>query len=92
VNGIHIPTGFSPNEDGNNDTYTIIVGKDVLSFSFSLYDRWGNRIFVASDKGFEWDGTFNGQPLNAGVYPYVLEAIYDNGEGELRSGNITLVK
>ena len=92
VDGIHIPTGFSPNGDGNNDVYTIIVGKNVLSFSFSLYDRWGNRIFTANEKGFEWDGTLNGMPLNAGVYAYVLEAVYDNGEGELRSGNITLVK
>jgi gliding motility-associated-like protein len=92
VNGIYIPTGFSPNSDGNNDVYTIIVGKNVVSFSFSLYDRWGNRMFTAIEKGFEWDGTFNGTPLSAGVYAYVLEALYDNGEGELRSGNITLVK
>lgn len=90
--GIHIPTGFSPNGDNNNETYSIIVGKDVLSFTFSLYDRWGNRILKSSEKGFEWDGTFNGQELNAGVYAYVLEAVYINGEGELRSGNITLVK
>ena len=92
VNGIHVPTGFSPNGDNNNETYSIIVGKDVLSFTFSLYDRWGNRILKTSEKGFEWDGTFNGQELNAGVYAYVLEAVYNNGEGELRSGNITLVK
>ncbi len=92
VDGIYIPTGFSPNGDGNNDAYTIIVGKNVVSFSFSLYDRWGNRMFTATEKGFEWDGTFNGAPLSAGVYAYVLEAVYDNGEGELRSGNITLVK
>ncbi|MCH2229402.1 MAG: CotH kinase family protein [Crocinitomicaceae bacterium] len=92
VNGIHVPTGFSPNGDGNNDTYTIIVGKDVLSFTFSLYDRWGNRMLVTSEKGFEWDGTLNGVALSAGVYAYVLEAVYMNGEGELRSGNITLVK
>ena len=57
VDGIHIPTGFSPNGDGNNDVYTIIVGKNVLSFSFALYDRWGNQMFIANEKGFEWDGT-----------------------------------
>ena len=92
VDGIYIPTGFSPNGDNNNDVFEIIVGRNVVSFSISLYDRWGNKIFTSSEKGFEWDGLFNGKPMGAGVYPFVLEAVYDNGEAELRSGNITLVK
>ena len=92
VMGIHIPTGFSPNGQGQNETYTIIVGQDVASFTFSIWDRWGNMILKTSEKGFEWDGSYNGQPCNAGVYAYVLEAVYMNGEAELRTGNITLVK
>lgn len=92
VDGIHVPTGFSPNGDGKNETYSIIVGKDVVSFNFSIYDRWGNLMLKTDQKGFEWDGTYHGQPCNAGVYAYILEAVYANGEAELRSGNITLVK
>lgn len=92
VSGIHIPTGFSPNGDGNNDTYTIVVGKDVVSFTFSVYDRWGNMILRTDQKGFEWDGSYHGQPCNAGVYAYIIEALYTSGEAELRSGNITLVR
>lgn len=90
--GVHIPTGFSPNGDGQNELYSIIVGVDVVSFTFSIYDRWGNQILKTSEKGFEWDGTYRNQPCNAGIYAYVLEAVYVNGEAELRSGNITLVK
>ena len=92
VDGIHIPTGFSPNGDGNNDFYSIITGKDVASFTFSIYDRWGNMIFKTSEKGFKWDGTSKGQLCNAGIYAFVCEAIYFNGSAELRSGNITLVR
>lgn len=92
VSGIHIPTGFSPNGDLNNDTYSIIVGKDVLSFKFFIYDRWGNQIFNSDVKGFEWDGTAKGVECNAGVYAYVCEVVYVNGTAELRSGNITLIR
>lgn len=92
VDGIHIPTGFSPNGDGSNDFYGIIVGKDVASFTFSIYDRWGNLILKTSEKGFEWDGTMKGQLCNAGIYAFVCEAVYFSGVAELRSGNITLVR
>jgi gliding motility-associated-like protein len=93
IEGIHIPTGFSPNGDGQNEVFRIIVGRNVLSFTFSIYDRWGNLIYQSTEKGFEWLGTTpNGTPCNAGVYAYMLEAVYDTGAAELRSGNITLVK
>lgn len=92
VMGVHIPTGFSPNGDGHNETYSIIVGKDVRSFKFFIYDRWGNQMFVSDAKGFEWDGGYQGEACNAGVYPYMMEVIYFDGSSELRSGNITLVK
>ncbi len=92
IDGIHIPTGFSPNNNQNNDTYNIIVGQNVQAILFSLYDRWGNTILTTTDKKFEWDGTLNGVPLNSGVYPYILEAVYVNGETEILSGNVKLIK
>lgn len=90
--GVHVPTGFSPNNDNNNELYSIIVGIDVQAFTFSIYDRWGNKILQSSEKGFTWDGTFHGEPCNSGVYAYILEVVFTNGSGELRSGNITLVR
>ncbi len=92
ITGVHIPTGFSPNGDGNNETYSIIVGKDVVSFKFFIYDRWGNRMYISDEKGFEWDGSYQGEDCNAGVYPYMMEIVYIDGTSELRSGNITLLK
>ncbi|MBL1278991.1 MAG: CotH kinase family protein [Fluviicola sp.] len=92
ITGIHIPTGFSPNTDGNNDIYSIIVGKDIASITFSIYDRWGNRMLKSTDFDFEWDGLYNGQPVNSGVYAYMVDVKYIDGRTESLSGNITLVK
>ena len=44
------------------------------------------------DKGFTWDGTFNGQECNSGVYAYMVEAVFTDGHAELKSGNITLIR
>lgn len=90
--GIHIPTGFSPNGDGSNDIYTIIVGKNITSIEFFIYDRWGNKILYTTDFNFEWDGTHNGLPCNPGVFAYMVDVKYTDGSSETLSGNITLVK
>lgn len=91
--GIHVPTGFSPNGDGQNDLFSVLVGPDVQSFTFFVYDRWGNRMVHAKDDAyFTWDGTFNGEPVNAGVYPYMYEVEYTDGTHEWHSGNITVIR
>lgn len=92
THSVNIPTGFSPNGDGLNETLKPIVGSDVKSFTLSVYDRWGNRILLSSDPKLSWDGTVNGQPLNTGPYAFMLEIIYLDGTTEMKSGNITLIR
>lgn len=92
TNGVYIPTGFSPNGDNNNDIYSVIIGKNVISFTFRVFDRWGNEILTETEKGFTWDGTYNGVKCNSGVYAYIMEIVFDDGTAELRSGNITLIR
>jgi len=94
INGIYLPTGFSPNGagDSENENLSIIVGKDVLSFTLSIYDRWGNRMVNTSDRNFSWNGTFKGEACNSGVYAYILEVKYVTGKTETKSGNITLIR
>ena len=84
---------FTPNGDGQNELFSVLVGPDVESFTFFVYDRWGNRIVHAkNDPAFTWDGTFNGEPVNAGVYPYMYQVTYTDGTTEWHSGNITVIR
>ena len=94
IDGIYIPTGFSPDGEGDaeNETLHLIVGKNVLTFTLSIYDRWGNQIVNTSDEDFEWDGTFDGQPCNAGVYAYIIEVRFNDNTNKTLSGNITLIR
>jgi gliding motility-associated-like protein len=94
INGIYLPTGFSPNGNGPNmnETLEILVGQDVASFTLYIYDRWGNKMVQTSDKNFTWDGSYDGKPCNAGVYAYILDVKFVTGIEETRSGNITLIR
>ncbi len=93
----HIPNVFSPNGDGNNDIFFILPGNGASNqvASMTIFDRWGNQLYrkenyvTAINEG--WDGTFQGQELNPGVYVYVIEIL----EGETIKpfyGDITIVK
>ena len=96
---IFIPNVFSPNGDGQNDRFFIHGGKDAVEIDdFYIFDRWGEIVFEVhgaspNDPTYGWDGTFNfGKPLNAGVYVYMAKITFIDGETEVYSGDVTLVR
>lgn len=94
---VHVPTGFSPNGDGNNDLLLVHGQQGVLVVSMRVYDRWGElvyegRDFPINDPGTGWDGTFRGDALNPGVFVWVLEVEFADGVREVYRGNTTLIR
>ena len=66
-----LPSAFTPNGDGLNETYRISNTFIIESLeSFEIFDRWGTRVFVANGVNDGWDGFFNGAPVNPGHYIY----------------------
>lgn len=64
--------------------------------SLGVYDRWGNRVFLAenydpADTTIGWDGSFNGQRAASGVYIYKLEYLDNNGATIVKYGDVTLI-
>jgi len=89
--GLVFFNGFSPNNDGLNDVFTI---KNIESFpdnNVLIYNRWGNQIFkkesYTNDEG--WDGTFGEGLSPDGVYFYVVKVKISDAE-QVFSGPITL--
>jgi gliding motility-associated-like protein len=70
---VFVPNAFTPsNGDGLNDVLNVIGGA-VKTFDISIYNRWGELIFEADRMDFNWDATYQGQDVPAGVYVYTLE-------------------
>lgn len=92
-NKIFIPNAFTPSASpGRNDLFGISNPYSIDQYiSFEVFDRWGGRVFNAPTEFDAWDGTFQGQPLNAGVYLYRLRYRCDGVE-RVKSGNLTLLR
>ncbi|HEY6504064.1 MAG TPA: gliding motility-associated C-terminal domain-containing protein [Chitinophagaceae bacterium] len=72
--GYNMPNAFTPNYDGLNDCYGIKYWGVIQELEFSIYNRWGERIFFTKDPNTCWDGIYKGKMQNIGVYVYVIKA------------------
>lgn len=94
---VFVPTGFSPNGDGTNDLLLAHGQQTTRVVNFQVFDRWGELLYEAggfqlNDPNTGWDGTFRGQPMNAGVYVWVLEVEYSDGMHEIYRGSTSLLR
>lgn len=86
-----VPTGFSPNGDGQNDIL-YVRGAAIKNLDLKIYNRWGQLVFQTNSQEIGWDGTFNGQPQPIEAYGYVLNATFIDGTTRMLKGNITLLR
>lgn len=70
---IYIPTAFTPNSDGLNDTWKIPALNAFPAFTLVVYNRLGQIVFENKNNNQAWDGTFKGEPAAAGSYVYVID-------------------
>lgn len=91
---LHLPTSFTPNNDGVNDFFGPI-GEQISSedFEFRIFDRWGNLIFYTTNPKQTWDGTKDDIKQNSGVYVWKIRAIdANNGDRHRYSGHVTMMR
>lgn len=92
-----VPTGFTPNNDGNNDRLLVHGREGTRVIFFRIYDRWGQLLyeagdFLVNDEASGWDGSFRNNMLEAGVYIWHLEVEYPDGVKERHTGQTTLIR
>lgn len=95
---VYIPNSFSPDHDGINDVFSIYANEfvDVVN-QLQIFDRWGNALFSIAgmpinQPGIGWDGTYQGKPMDPGVYVYTAEVRMTDGSVRLYKGDITLIR
>jgi gliding motility-associated-like protein len=70
---ISVPTAFTPNGDGLNDFLSPIRKFNGSNLQFSVYNRFGQRIFYATDWNSRWNGKFKGIDQPPGTYVWTLD-------------------
>ncbi len=91
------PNAFSPNNDGVNDYFTAFANPSKIEQieSLEVFDRWGNRVFSnenfqVNQKDGSWNGKFKGDVVIPGVYVYVANVRFVDGELTNSSGSVVV--
>ncbi|MEO1260806.1 MAG: gliding motility-associated C-terminal domain-containing protein [Bacteroidota bacterium] len=98
IRDVYFPNAFSPNDDGINDIFFIGTGKAVSEIiSFQVFSRWGELVYDGknlpiNDPTAGWNGIFNDDKMDAGVFLWTAEIGFIDGVIERYSGDITLIK
>jgi gliding motility-associated-like protein len=71
-----------------NNLFEIKTNCLIEKMILSIYDRWGN--LIKKDETPNWDGKFNDNKCENGVYVYLYE-YWVNGERFIKTGDISLL-
>jgi gliding motility-associated-like protein len=68
------PNVFTPNGDGDNDEFIIVIPEKVEECAeLTIYNRWGQVQYFSTGNDLKWDGRNNvGSEAPAGTYLYTL--------------------
>ncbi|GAB4018840.1 T9SS type B sorting domain-containing protein [Spirosoma koreense] len=94
---LDVPTSFTPNGDGLNDSFQVIVDPCLGRVrQVSIYNRWGQLLFHQElksplEKLMNWDGRYKGELVQTGVYAYQLMLESASGQVSQHSGSLTVI-
>ncbi|AOW09041.1 gliding motility-associated C-terminal domain-containing protein [Flavobacterium gilvum] len=100
VNDVEVFNALTPNDDGNNDVFTITGLENYPDNTLEVFNRWGVKVY--STEGYGQNGNFfrgfaegknvvkQSEGLPSGTYFYVLRYVNNSGVARTRSGYLFL--
>ena len=94
-----VPNAFTPDGDGINEYFAFQGAPQPVTLH--IFDRWGKRVFFSDNYQNNWDGSYQGELLPAGVYTYLIEFLYINPNGQQQNpggskrqvrGTVTIIR
>lgn len=88
---IWIPTAMV--FEGFNDQFKPVLGFiDFETYRMEIYNKWGERLFEASDIEIGWDGTFDGNVVPEDYYRYIIGFKDGAGKPYVEEGRMYMVR
>ncbi len=81
-------SAFTPNNDGDNDTFYIGNIEKYPDNNLKIYNRYGKQIYSATNYDNSWGGTYLGNLVPTGTYFY----IFNDGKDQLYKGTVTILR
>jgi len=89
---IGIPSAFTPNSDGLNETFKPFIPAPVTNYRMQIFNRAGQLLFETQDYKKGWDGTYKGNPQDPLAYVYYITLKDYRGTVEKRKGSFVLIR
>lgn len=90
-----VPNAFTPNNDGVNDVF-FPVSETIKTYTFSVFNRWGEKVFYSEDTSIPWDGTFRGLPASSDTYAWEISyTVFEDAVGFVKKsqkGIVTMIR
>lgn len=88
-----LPTAFSPNGDGLNDNFNILLQSEQQVVTFQIFDKYGGIVYDNNTPKSGWNGYYpNGEPAMQGVYYYRIIYTCTDKKNYEKKGDVTLVR
>lgn len=89
---VYVPSAFTPGTDKLNDVFRpIALGIKSLE-NFSVFNRWGELLYSTKTITQGWDGTYKGNPQNAGTYVWEVRCTDYKNKTIRRKGSVILIR
>jgi gliding motility-associated-like protein len=88
---VDVPNAFTPGKFGPNSV-VYVRGFGIANMKFTVWARWGEKVFETNSKKLGWDGNYKGKLLPMDVYAYTLEVEFTDGTKTTKTGDITLIR
>lgn len=89
---VFMPKAFTPNGDGKNDIYHVFTLDSYQLVSFTIFNRYGAKVFRTTNANIGWNGYLKGQPQETGAYTYYLVMKHVSGRTISKKGSILLIR
>lgn len=100
---IVFPNAFCPNTSGTSGGYynenmkdntvfrPFVYSKEVVQYKLTIMNRSGQIIYTSQELSKGWDGYCNNRIVPVGVYLFVAEGKFDDGQNFKEAGSITVL-
>lgn len=98
LRAFYVPNAFSPNADGVNDYFTLYGGVEVESvLRLTVFDRWGGiryegKNLIPGNELSGWNGRVGTEQAAPGVYVWMAEVLFIDGEKINYGGDLLLMR
>lgn len=91
---IYVPNTITPDGDAFNEVFKpYFNGINIYNYTLTIYNRWGEVMFVSHDPSVGWNGTYGGEVVPTGVYVWhiVTDELTSDKKIDTK-GHVTVLK